>query len=745
MVAADDRVKVLDFGLAKLLETPAEDAAQTTMASQHLTGEGRILGTVAYMSPEQAEAKPLDHRTDIFSLGVVLYEMTTGERPFKGDTRMSVLSSIIRDTPPPVSDINVRLPKHLGRIIRKALEKPVSRRYQTALDLRNDLDELKHEIDTGEILVSGTTISDPEALRAPLVSKKKSWLVPGIAIAALLLAAVGVWWMGWLGSRTDPLPTFAVGRVTTSAQNGMPTLSPDGEWIAFVRHSPTGATDVFLQSLGDQTALQLTRDLGPVGFPAFSPDGTQIAFSRTGGPGGVFVMGRTGGNVRRLTSRGFNPSWSPDGTKITFALESTFGNPYWRGAPNRELITVDVASGQETATGIRDAVQPSWSPNGHRIAYWGVDEQAWRDIYTTAANGTERMPVTRDVHVDHSPAWSPDGQWLYFASTRGGPMAIWRVRIDERTGKTLGDPQAVTSGGLTEPAFFSFSRDGRRLVYHELLAQTRIDAHAFDPGALKVDTSRSAVAEASQRRVEIDVSPDGEWLVYRTEDAQQDIYIVRTNGTDTRQITNDNFKDWMPRWSPDSRRLTFYSNASGRYQVWVINHDGSGRMRLTDASGGNTYDPVWSPNGAEIMYHETGVDSFIVKSDVPFDKQQPRRVPKLTENGREVIVRASDWSGLNEIVALDGVRLYSPATDALESLLIGGPVINPRWMTDGRRVYYQRGSGWVTLDTKTRVEQRIAGSESLVGANQLLLSADSKRAYVVSFQVQADIWRMDIK
>ena len=743
MVAADDRIKVLDFGLAKLLETPAEEAAQTTMASQHLTGEGRILGTVAYMSPEQAEAKPLDHRTDIFSLGVVLYEMTTGERPFKGDTRMSVLSSIIRDTPPSVSDINVRLPKHLGRIIRKALEKPVSRRYQTALDLRNDLDELKHEIDTGEILVSGTTISDPEALRAPVAIRKRIRVLPALVLAAVLLAAVGAWWVGWLGGRTDPLPTFTVGQVTTTGSAGTPTLSPDGEWIAFTQFSFDGPTGVFLQSLGDRTALQLTRDLGSVGFPAFSPDGTQIAFNQTVGAGGVYVMGRTGGNPRRLTNRGFNPAWSPDGKKITFALELVYGNPYYRGSPNRELITVDVATGQETATGIRDAVQPAWSPNGHRIAYWGIDEQAWRDIYTTAANSTERVPVTRDVHVDHSPSWSPDGQWLYFASTRGGPMAIWRVRIDEVTGKTLGDPQAVMSGGLTEPVFFSFSRDGRRLVYEQLLAQSRIDAHAFDPGTLKVDASRSAVVGGSQRRVEMDVSPNGEWLVYRTEDVQQDIYVVRSNGTDSRQITNDHFKDWMPKWSPDSQRLTFYSNASGRYQVWVINRDGSGRMRLTDATGGSTYDPVWSPDGTEIMYMESGVDSFIVKSDVPFDKQQPRRVPKMTENGREVIVRASDWSGLN-VVAADGVRLYSPATNTFESLVTGGFVANPRWMSDGRRLYYGRGPGWVMLDTKTRLEHRIEGSESL-GAGQFLLSPDARRAFVVSFQPQADIWRMDIK
>jgi hypothetical protein len=378
---------------------------------------------------------------------------------------MSVLSSIIRDTPPPVSDLNAQLPKHLGRIIRKALEKPVSRRYQIAIELKNDLDELKHEIDSGEILVSGTAVSDPEMVHVPAVPQKKTWRRLAVGLAFVLLVISGIWWAFVRGGNADAPRTSTVARVTTTGQAAYPTLSPDGEWIAFTRITP-GTQSIFLQSLGDQTALQLTRDdLGPVGFPAFSPDGTQIAFNQLPG-GGIYVMGRTGGNVRRLTNRGFNPSWSPDGKKITFALEISRGNPHWRG-PDRELITVDVATGEERGTGIRDGVQPAWSPNGHRIAYWGRDKQAWRDIYTTAVGSTERVPVTQDVHVDHSPAWSADGQWLYFASTRGGPMAIWRVRIDERTGKTLGEPQALTAGGLTDPAFFSLSRDGRRLVYQE--------------------------------------------------------------------------------------------------------------------------------------------------------------------------------------------------------------------------------------------------------------------------------------
>jgi serine/threonine protein kinase len=147
----DGRVKVLDFGLAKLAEAPLAAAGLTAMPTAPITGEGRILGTVAYMSPEQAESKPIDARSDLFSLGVILYEMATGVRPFTGDTSMSIISSILKDTPTPITDLNPGLPRELGRIIRRALAKDLERRYQTAKDLRNDLEELKASIDSGEL------------------------------------------------------------------------------------------------------------------------------------------------------------------------------------------------------------------------------------------------------------------------------------------------------------------------------------------------------------------------------------------------------------------------------------------------------------------------------------------------------------------------------------------------------------------------------------------------------------------
>ncbi|HUL79750.1 MAG TPA: tetratricopeptide repeat protein, partial [Vicinamibacteria bacterium] len=244
MLTPDGRLKVLDFGLAKLREG-GDDADRTTKETQSVTQDGRIVGTVAYMSPEQAQGLPVDHRSDIFTLGILLYEMSTGERPFRGNTNLSVLSSILKDTPRPASELRDDIPRPLARMIQRALEKRPEDRYQSASDLRRDLEDLKRDVDSGELLV-GTTAGRARLVAAP--TGRRRWTLPvAIATALLVLAA-----MAALFFRGQPPATAEDGRHSVAVfyfdnLTGDPAL----DWLR------TGLTDMLVTNLSQSPGLRV--------------------------------------------------------------------------------------------------------------------------------------------------------------------------------------------------------------------------------------------------------------------------------------------------------------------------------------------------------------------------------------------------------------------------------------------------------------------------------------------------------
>jgi Tol biopolymer transport system component len=745
MVAPDGRVKVLDFGLAKLVAGDGEGSPLASLSADPLTREGRIVGTVAYMSPEQAEGKAVDQRTDIFSLGVILYELATGARPFTGDTALSVLSSIVKDTPVPVTDRNPAVPHEVARIIRHCLVKDVEHRCQSAKDLRNEFEELRHDLESGELARS-------EAPRPETRTGRRRWRAAVVA-SAIVVAAIAGGYLAIRFVRFGPQPGLAAPeanftRLTSERELELfPSLSPDGQWVVYSAGFGRDV-DIYLQSVGGDTPINLTKDSSDAdSTPVFSPDGERIAFRSERQGGGIFVMGRTGGSVRRLTDVGFNPAWSPDGREIAFATESVLWSPSSRYFPS-SLWVVDVESGEKRRVTQADAVQPSWSPHGHRIAYWDVYRPAnntQRDLWTIAAAGGEPVRVTDDPALDWNPVWSPDGRHLYFASDRGGSMNLWRVAIDEVSGKVLGQPRAVTAPSPFV-AHMSFSADGRRMVFSSVVQESNLQRAPFDPGAGRVGGAPQPVTTGSRSWGVPELSPDGtsiavgSWHYHGIED----LFVVRSDGSGLRQLTDDPYRDRWPRWSPDGGQLAFQSNRSGQYEIWAIDPDGSRLRQLSDLRS-SAVAPLWSPDGSRIAFSDTAAGRALVFDPrKAWDAQTPEVLPPVGE-GSGGFSTLGSWSPDGRHIAggdLDrrrpGVLVYHLDSRTFERLTDFGSL--PRWLPDSRRLVFNSEEGELFLvDSRTLAWHRLlsAGGARLSGAE---VSRDGRWLYFVRVEADSDIW-----
>ncbi len=748
MVTPDDRVKVLDFGLAKLLQPQPADSDATALTTEPITDPGLVVGTLPYMSPEQVQGKPLDHRSDIFSLGVILYEMTTGQRPFKGDTSALLLSSILKDTPPLASDVDAGVPRDLGRIIRHSLAKDPSQRYQTALDLRNELAELQQDLSSG-------------SLQAPVPPSRAGWstrsmgAVAAVAIAAGAAAVYVGWRPGGPSPRLAKQENFSFDQLTTeTGVRRYPSLSPDGKWVVYEGHQ-TGNADIYLQSVGGHNPINLTKDsLDDDSEPAFSPDGESIAFRSSRQGSGIFVMGRTGESVRRLTDGGFNPAWSPDGTKIVYATDSAtvFGRNY-----NSELWTVSVATGETRKIFDGDGVQPSWSPNGVRIAFWHAfgGHQGQRDIATIPAEGGAPVDVTSDAALDWSPVWARDGRSLYFSSDRGGAMNLWRVPIDERSGKTLGAPEAL-SAPSSSAGLLSLSADGRAIAYTSFINSQTIQRVAFDPGSGATRGAPVTVIGGSRLFESPSPSPDGRWLTFFSQAPQMDIFVSAADGTGVRQLTNDRANDKYPGWSPDGQQIAFMSNRDGMSQVWSINPDGSGLHRLTAWKTGATSYAAWSPDGSKMLAHVTReADNAPMKllfdPRVPWERQTPVTFPATVRPG--IRFAETSWSPDGLLIAgtaspegrNDGsLVVYSLTSSRYETLFESDSAADPFWLNDGRSLLFVEKSKLMLIDSRTHATRELMS----VAPDTMSLSSitrDNRALYLVRYVQQEDIWLMRSK
>jgi serine/threonine protein kinase/Tol biopolymer transport system component len=722
MLTADGVVKILDFGIAKLI------------GEAGLTRAGTSVGTLSYMAPEQARGETVDGRADLWSLGVVLYEMLAGVRPFRGEEAV-IRQALLQDEPEPLARLRPEVPAEVDRMVRKLLAKDPEGRYATAEAF---LEELRPLVGS----MSYTQAMTTEARVRP----RRRWTWAGVAALLIALAGLGGYFLRRGEEPPQPLHATFTRLTDQEGSEIYPSLSPDGSFFVYAR-TVNGSSDLFLQRVGGGNPIDLTPGTPwDDTQPAFSPDGQQIAFRSERDGGGIFVMGATGESVRRVTGFGYNPSWSPDGKEIAVATEGV-SDPGIRVGIS-QLWRVEAATGRRRLATRGDAVQPSWSPDGSRIAYWGLISGSQRALWTIPVAGGEPRVVTGGPFLNWNPIWAPDGRSLYFISDRGGSMNLWRIAIDPKTGQKTGEPEPVTTPA-SSCRYVSVSRDGRRILYATDDSRANIERYAFDPARREISGGPSPLTFGTKAVRSIDVSPDGRWITFDIVSPQEDLFLVRSDGAGLRQLTNDVYRDRVPRWSPDGRRILFYSNRGGQYQAWTLLPDGSDLRPETPASGESFMSPRWSPDGRRLAGFTDAAGTVLVDLTRPLARRQPRPLARTgadaatklgifswSPDGRWLAVAANSPQG----EMLHGLFVYSLATGGLEKLTERG--VGARWLGDSRSLVTRDGDALLWIDLATRRARKILEAPSNSTFQDFALDRAGRALYAVRRVEEGDVWML---
>ncbi len=526
----------------------------------------------------------------------------------------------------------------------------------------------------------------------------------------------------------------------------LPSLSPDGSWIAYASAGP-GNFDIFVQDVESQVAFDVTSDSSVTDTePSISPDGRQVAFRSARQGGGIFIMGRNGESPQRVTDFGYTPSWSPSGSDLAIASEPAVTSDT---APLASALwIVPAAGGDARRLETGEAFSPRWSPHGHRIAYWGRSDTGRRVIWTVLPGGDGARPVTslaaNTSFSDWSPAWSADGRAIYFVSDRNGTRNLWTIAVDERTGVPKGEPRSVAVPG--ELAAISISQNGTRLACAWTSGSSVVERLGIDPSNGAITDAPDLVAPSGAAPVSVAVSPDGDWLAYSSGPPPERLFISRSDGSGARQVTSGMSAALDPRWSPDGRALAFSEIAADEGQLKILNRDGQADEPLSDERGWRH--PIWSPDGRQIAaVNRLGEIGLF---DAAARRAPPRSRVALPDARRPVSRGTTpllwDWSPDGSMLAGEdssGPFVFNPQSTECVGLV--GFSGTTAFMPDNRRLIVADSRGTVMLvDAATSAPANVisVAPDRLAGMS---LSRDGRQLFILRVAEHKEIFLATIR
>jgi eukaryotic-like serine/threonine-protein kinase len=642
VLTGDGRAKVLDFGLARRL--PVAPPQQDTRA-EAVEDLKQIAGTLAYMPPEALRAEPATPASDVWSLGVVLYEMASGRQPFRGRTQFELMGAVLRA---PAEPLPAHVPASLRTVILRCLAKEPGQRYRGASEVAAAL----------EAIQSGVTVAPPAVPRRPIVPGPL--MAAGAGLAALALA--GAAFMVWRDRGETPSPGRMRLLVSSEWKAEDPALSPDGRMLVYVGQDETGQFDLYATRATGGAVVRLTNDAARESRPQFSPDGERVAFARRR-PGSsvseVAIVPALGGEVFVVLSGAAFPVWSPDGSRLAVLHRAAPDRPVvlatmrLDGSDYRELIAAD-----QVYPFLR---YPAWSPDGRMLAIVRGRGGVAAEIWLVSADGREpvrRLSEEFGAIFSDQPVFTPDGRGVIHSSNRGGATNIWQLPLDRSPPMRLTtgagpdvQPTVAASGAIA----FRNSRWRNVLLVHELErgATRSLFAHApfiwspaFSPDGRELAFSRAEV--------------DGRWHVW----------IIPVAGGTPRRLTSSDAGEIYARYTPDGRYLLF-QNWNPPRRVWKVPRDGAPPVPLTPEGMDATFADV-SPDGRRIVFCRT-IESAEHLYTMPVEGGEPQRlgdmpgtVPRWSPDGQwiafapdrgtadGIFVIRPDGTGLRRLTATGG-------------------------------------------------------------------------------------------
>ena len=759
-ITSRGQAKILDFGLAKQIPAGAkarhsETTQATTDESLGLTIPGSALGTVMYMSPEQASARPLDYRTDIFSFGIVFYEMLSGKHPFRGKSQVETVYAIVNNAAPPLGTV----PPRVEDILDKTLEKDPKERYQSAADLAVDLRRCRKRGPVDALSRDAASVQATDG-GTSLQRNRFAWATAGFSTLAMAVVLV---WSFWLAPKPDRAPrlSHAVRVTNTAAQEFGPAVSPDGKWVAYYSNA-RGPTDILVKFLDSGATLNLTSSLKlelparvGLGGLAISPDGSTLAFSARPDPNqaqfDTWVMpAPVGGTPRKLLQNLQGCQWSPEGAELACIRPgSSRGDALIvlnsDGSNQREIMAPE---------GGRHVHWPAWSRDG-KYLYFIYTFDTWQteptEIWRILSSGGKPEPVVRTVRRAEYPVPLPGGNLIYAANPDSIDLGLW---WEPDTGGTA---QLLTPGvgEYTDPRL---SADGRKLVATRSEVRQSLVQLPLAGGSAQM----RRLTDGYGGDLDPDFDPRGENLVFSSSrSGHRNLWISRGDGSQPAPLTTEAALDERPAFSPDGQEIAFVSDRDGQRGIWIMNADGGAPKFLHAVTVLDTL--TWSPDGMRILYAIPGGNMPSLESvSVADGKIEPLSLP----NGAV----APAWSPVGDIIAYLDVTTFllagpssTPATRmTLKFIDSQGrplPLVSPEqhfangflaWSRDGRRVAvvwssaYAASSIWIVDPSGHEALRKLADLPITVRPRGITWTPDGSGVVIAEQESISDIVMFDV-